>query len=364
MVNRFLISWKLKAITGIGSCFLTLPILVFSDLFFSSSSLQVRSGSSINFSLKSDTFCWQDSCQVCSPKQLQQIAQRITVKILSGSAWGSGILVRKEGNIYTILTNQHILTPSDPPYSIQTPDGKVYAADPISNFQFSGQDLALLQFKSVRIYAIAKLQTSHHIQPGDKVFGAGFPWLDKSQSTDIIEIKNRHINPKIDWNLMVNNNWLDPILLKPLSSKFSQLNEPEFMPKLGFYLTRGRVSLLSEKAIQKGYQIGYTNPIQKGMSGGPLLNIQGKVIGINGMHAYPLWGDPYIYQDGSLPSPQLREKMVQLAFAIPIEQAIISVPELNQSLVSVVLSLPIPILINHINSPVFDYLRMNNDCKN
>lgn len=37
------------------------------------------------------------------------------------------------------------------------------------------------------------------------------------------------------------------------------------------------------------------------------------------MHAYPLWGDPYIFADGSEPEPALREQMVNYSWGIPIE---------------------------------------------
>ncbi len=258
MVNSPQIPKKLKIINSIGRYFMALPILIFSGFFLNSPNFYIRSSSSKNFSLKSN--CWDTSCQVCTPKQLQNIAQRITVKILSGSAWGSGILIQKQGSLYTVLTNQHILTPSDPPYSIQTPDGQIYSGYPVYNWKFSGQDLAVLQFTSeTRIYAIATLPLSPQLQPGDKVFGGGFPGLEQSHSPPTIEI-----------NYKTQDNAKSFILSKPFPSKFLQLNDPEFLPKLGFHLTRGRISILSEKVIQNGYQIGYTNPIQKGMSGGPL----------------------------------------------------------------------------------------------
>lgn len=46
---------------------------------------------------------------------------------------------------------------------------------------------------------------------------------------------------------------------------------------------------------------------------------EGQVVGINGMHAYPLWGDPYVFKDGSLPCPKMRAVMEQSSWAIPIE---------------------------------------------
>ncbi|QEI44135.1 hypothetical protein BMF77_04766 [Dolichospermum sp. UHCC 0315A] len=35
-------------------------------------------------------------------------------------------------------------------------------------------------------------------------------------------------------------------------------------------------SIVLEKALERGYQIGYTNKLEKGMSGGPLLNENGQ----------------------------------------------------------------------------------------
>ncbi len=43
-----------------------------------------------------------------SPEQIKQLAQSITVKIVSGDNGGSGILIKKEGQVYTVLTNRHV----------------------------------------------------------------------------------------------------------------------------------------------------------------------------------------------------------------------------------------------------------------
>ncbi|NET62070.1 MAG: trypsin-like peptidase domain-containing protein [Symploca sp. SIO2E6] len=204
-------------------------------------------------------------------KQLQQRARAITVKVLSGLTWSSGIIIHRRGQLYTVLTNRHILTSTNT-YQIQTADSHIHQAFTLQNKTFSGYDLALLQFRSNNpVYTVASFGGSSQLRLNQDVFAAGFPHGMKVDGREI------------------------------------------------FVLTKGEVSLLLPKPMKKGYQIGYTNHIQKGMSGGPLLNCQGEVVGINGIHAFPLWGNPYIYQDGSLPSSSLRQQMRHYSWGIPIE---------------------------------------------
>jgi serine protease DegQ len=208
-----------------------------------------------------------------STKQMQQLAQSITVKILSKGFLGSGILIQRKGLVYTVLTNAHVLRAGEKPYQIQTPDGRIYAVDlPKYAKSLQGNDLAVLQFRSPNAkYAVASLGSASTLIKGNKVFAAGFP-LDAEGNRD-----------------------------------------------KGFVFRTGQVSLMLDKALEGGYQIGYTNDIQKGMSGGPLLNSVGEVVAINGMHAEPLWGDPYIYQDGTQPEPTLRNQLSKYSWGIPIE---------------------------------------------
>lgn len=202
--------------------------------------------------------------------QLYQIARSISVKVYTGSTNGSGLIIHRQESVYTLVTNHHVLTPGAP-YRVETADGRVYPAQVVKNAAFGDNDLALLQFSSTQDYPVAALGTGASLAVGDRVYVGGFP------------------------------NGIDP----------SQAG--------GFVFREGTVTLLPDRPLEKGYQLGFTNPIDKGMSGGPLLNARGEVVGINGMHAYPLWGNPYIYIDGSEPSAATREVMVRSNWAIPME---------------------------------------------
>ena len=215
--------------------------------------------------------------QVAIPDNPRQVAESITVKVFSGNGGGSGTLIAKQGQVYTVLTNQHVLT-SGEPYRIQTPDGRIYSAEIPKNVNFGKNDLALLQFRADADYTVAVLAETGfqgNLAVNQEVFAAGFPFDGE----------------KLTFN-------------------------------------SGKISLLPDKTLQGGYRIGYTNDIQKGMSGGPILNSQGQVIGINGVHAYALFGDPYVFEDGSKPSDTQKQQMTRLSWGVPIQIVVQAVPEL------------------------------------
>jgi serine protease DegQ len=200
-------------------------------------------------------------------EEIREIAQGITVKILrENESIGSGFIIFREGENYQIVTNAHVLRGVETPYQIQTYDNVIHNATLVKNeTDLDNKDLALLEFVSKENnYPVAIF--GQNITPGEEVYAAGFPNTENN-----------------------------------------------------FLFTTGKVSLILEKALEGGYQIGYTNLIEKGMSGSPLLNKKGEVIAINGMHANPLWGDPYIYEDGSTPEANLHQQMFQYSWGIPIQ---------------------------------------------
>lgn len=207
--------------------------------------------------------------QELSVEQLQQQAKSITVKVLSNESWGSGVIIQQKGKVYIVLTNEHVLY-GGKQHRIQTADGRIYSTSLLHSIH-SKDDLGLMQFYSPNIvYPVAVLKQTSRLEVGHKVFAAGFPF---------------------DINLSK-------------SGKF------EF--------TTGKISDLLKQPLIGGYQIGYTNNVKRGMSGGPLLNIQGEVIGVNGMSKYPLLGNPYVFKDGSTVSEARWEQMSHFSWAVPI----------------------------------------------
>ncbi len=201
-----------------------------------------------------------------SLEQIRQIAQAVTVKVLSNNKGGSGVLISKQGQIYTILTNAHVIS-SKGTYRIQTPDGKTYTARVIAQGNsLKGNDLAVLQFQSQANYQIIPLASNANLAENQEVLAAGFP----DDSKELL-------------------------------------------------ITEGKISLLSQQPLVGGYQIGYTNEIRQGMSGGALLNQSGKLIGVNGLTNNAILNEAYFYQDGTQPNAEQLQQLKKFSFAVPIQ---------------------------------------------
>jgi len=212
---------------------------------------------------------------VLSDSLLKQLARQSTVRITGNNSAGSGVLVQRRGKIYTILTNWHVFDFS-PSWVILTVDGRRH---PLigSPKQLGNIDLAIAQFASPFSYGVATI-SDEPLEEKTVVYAGGFPLYRRDN-------------------------------LKPSLSSGVE----------GFLFTTGQVSLILSKPLPQGYQIGYTNQVEIGMSGGPIFNAQGLLVGVNGRVKYrdPGFG-AYTFADGTVPSPGLLNKMIQSSWGIPI----------------------------------------------
>ena len=203
-----------------------------------------------------------------------------TVKVFGGGfGHGSGILVHQQGDRYTILTNEHVIHQQQERYIIETHDGNQHQARLVHNLALSplsdqNLDIVVLEFESTNSqYPIATL---NHWRLGQQVFAAGFP--TQQQPDDSAD---------------------------------------------GYFCTDlSDVSRRLPEAMEEGYQLGFYSSIRNGMSGGPLLNDQGEVIGINGRGIPAIVNpDVYQYQDGRR-VPEALALLSSSSWAIPIPSVI------------------------------------------
>ncbi|MEM8718203.1 MAG: serine protease [Cyanobacteria bacterium P01_G01_bin.39] len=193
-------------------------------------------------------------------KEIIKKSTTITVKIKLENTAGSGVLINKKQHIYSVITNRHIIDREEK-YYIQTPDAHLYKGKLVTSSE--DEDLAILEFVSERNYGVATLSNSS-LELRENLFAVGFPF---------------------------NSNQL--------------------------IISSGKLIMQLDKPLKYGYQIGYTNEIQKGMSGGAILNSLGEVVGVNGRTANPIIPN-YQFYDGSYPNDALQQQMILLSWGIPI----------------------------------------------
>jgi Trypsin-like peptidase domain len=173
---------------------------------------------------------------VATSADVSRVATGITVKIESQNAGssGSGVLISRRGNTYSVLTCWHVAD-SNSPLVVTTPDGQRYIVQSRSIKRVNSTlDLAIVEFTSNKNYNLAKVGNSEKIQAGESAYIAGFPHRSDARQ--------------------------DSLLL---------FNE-------------GKINANNPSALKNGYALIYNINTLPGMSGGPILDDQGSLIGIHG----------------------------------------------------------------------------------
>ncbi|MCC3613797.1 MAG: trypsin-like peptidase domain-containing protein, partial [Microcoleus sp. PH2017_40_RAT_O_B] len=89
-------------------------------------------------------------------QQVSEIANLVTVRIISDSVSGSGVIIQHQNQTYTILTNNHVVADNqDKTYQVLTADGQTHIAKWLRSSQFGKVDLALVQFTTSQSYRVA-----------------------------------------------------------------------------------------------------------------------------------------------------------------------------------------------------------------
>lgn len=198
-----------------------------------------------------------------TPPEIDKFASQTTVVIARGLKRGdieekrefdpgSGVIIAHKGTTYYALTNLHVVEHESDVYGVRTADGDVHVVDSVKNplnivrfgrFEgalgsyrsINGFDLAVVRFESNRKYPVAPVGSADKIKPGDSVYISGWP------------------NPN------------------DLSARRQRIS------------SSGNVKqIVSVPFTDGGYNILYDNNTKRGMSGGPVFNQDGEVVGIHG----------------------------------------------------------------------------------
>lgn len=171
-------------------------------------------------------------------KEVAQIAVPTTVRIdnsLGSNYGGSGVIICRDGNTYTVLTANHVVKSANTEYSIRTSKNKNHNVISVQNLQRndSDPDLAIVKFESTEEYPVAPISNSDNAEIGTGIYISGYP----------------------------------------MSIEGNNDREYEF--------TKGQITSRPESKPQ-GYTMRYDAVTRRGMSGGPVFDVSGRVIGIHG----------------------------------------------------------------------------------
>jgi tetratricopeptide (TPR) repeat protein len=218
--------------------------------------------------------------QALTKVEVSKVAQSVTVMIQNAQnpqETGSGVIIKREGETYTVLTAHHVV-PQVSDFKVLTPDKKFYPIIQSSIQPLPGVDLALVQFTSAGAYEVAKIGDSTQSPSGSTSFVAGFP------ATNEIRTESE------------------------------------------YYFTSGEIAANGSRPNKDGYALAYSNPTLRGMSGGPVLNEQGELIGIHGR------AEKAEQLQNSQLSNTTYVLKTEFNYAIPINTFLTLAPQVNKTL--------------------------------
>ena len=114
--------------------------------------------------------------QVQSAEAVAKLAQAITVRI-EGATQGSGVLVKREGNRYTVLTAWHVVSGQRPgeELDVYTPDGQKHQVERGSVKHIGDVDMAVLDFMATAHYKVASINSRDSQIDFKTVVISGYP---------------------------------------------------------------------------------------------------------------------------------------------------------------------------------------------
>jgi tetratricopeptide (TPR) repeat protein len=199
----------------------------------------------------------------------------VEIKLQNSDLAGSGVLLYRQGDLYTVITNRHVACgankkctslPTNNVYNIGTADGQKHRVN-ANAAKILGQDvdLAIIQFRSSKSYPLAPVAALGTLKVQDAVYTGGFP-----------------------------------------------AGNPEFTFGKGEAMAVVNKRLVGDNG---GYTIAYNSPTFPGMSGGGVYNAAGQLVAIHGA------GDRY--QENSLANASRAGEKVGLNRGIPIQWVIL-----------------------------------------